>query len=286
MQTTLPTTARAKRSRTLRVGLPALPGRARVGDEAASCATCGPVLRPSRGIWRFRPERTSERLATFVREYETVRAAEGWQRDRTGPTIARCRKFPTTTRTAPSGTGGARELIDRLLERHRAARSGRASARCVILDLGAGNCWLAIGSPGAAIGRRCRSLTNDWDGLGAQSWYHDDAEPAPFTPSRPASIALPFRGRAGRPRSSSTPRSITRRTTPPPSPRPCASCGPAASSSSWTRRSTATLPAARGWSASARRTSAGAYGFSGDTLANEAYLTDARLGRRRRGRWE
>src|SRR3954453_15896149 len=55
--------------------------------EAAVCAVCGSAFTRRDGIWRFLAEEDERATATFVREYEMVRAAEGWRA--TGPAYFR-----------------------------------------------------------------------------------------------------------------------------------------------------------------------------------------------------
>src|SRR5690349_2521520 len=77
MQTTVPTTAAA--TAPLAWACPHCRGDLALGDGAAHCVTCGSSFARRDGIWRFLPADDERRTATFVREYETVRDAEGWR---------------------------------------------------------------------------------------------------------------------------------------------------------------------------------------------------------------
>jgi HemK-related putative methylase len=273
MQTTLPTTAPT--TNPFAWACPRCRGDLALGDGSAQCATCGSLFVRRDGIWRFLSEEDERRTATFVREYETVRAAEGWRA--TG--AAYFRALPEVPRDDLNRAIWARRTLSyrRLLDNVIVPRERRSQCPLVILDLGAGNCWLAH-----QLARRGHTVaaldlvTNDWDGLGAQSWYHDDADPAPFTAIQASFDRLPCAG-------GQVDLVIFN------------------AALHYARDYAATLtealrvlrpggqlvildsPLYRDAASGARMVRereahfSRAYGFSGDTLANEAYLTDARL---------
>jgi ubiquinone/menaquinone biosynthesis C-methylase UbiE len=131
------------------------------------------------GVWRFlRPDR-AEYFARFVREYEAVRANE--KRGSTNAAYYRALPFADLTGRYTNDwkirAASFRTLIDLL------------PPSLTIIDLGAGNGWLAYrlsqhGHTVAAIDL----LTNDTDGLGAHRHYH-----ASFTPIQAEFDALPLR---------------------------------------------------------------------------------------------
>ncbi len=137
------------------------------------------------GIWRFLlPERAAA-LAPFIRDYETIRLAEG----RSSPDAAYYRALPY----APAGTPRADDWAIR-------ARSfdcfvanvlrplEGAAGSLVIADLGAGNGWLSYRMASRGHLAFAVDLTvNAADGLGA--WRHYDAA---FTPVQAEFNHLPL----------------------------------------------------------------------------------------------
>lgn len=136
------------------------------------------------GIWRFLLPETAARTAVFVREYETIRRAEGrgWELD------GYYRRLPETGRDDPQAAmwrfraAGFRCFADRVLR-------PRGTRRLRIADLGAGNGWLS--NRLAARGHEVDAidlLDNDWDGLGAHRRYETS-----FRPVQAAFDLLPYR---------------------------------------------------------------------------------------------
>ncbi|MCL4263301.1 MAG: methyltransferase domain-containing protein [Anaerolineae bacterium] len=140
-----------------------------VSPAAYHCAADGLTFTCEAGIWRFLlPERAAH-FAQFMQEYETVRQAEGWG----GPTADYYRALPVVT------TGDHREIWHIRARSYQALQAQvvepmvKARARPLrILDIGAGNGWLAYrlaqaGHQVAAVDL----LTNTTDGLGARLFY-------------------------------------------------------------------------------------------------------------------
>jgi SAM-dependent methyltransferase/uncharacterized protein YbaR (Trm112 family) len=143
-----------------RVPLPPTTGR------SLTCANDGLVFREIDGIWRFLlPERLAH-LGQFVEEYEQVRQAEGWG----GSDAAYYHSLPFVDRS------GRYAAIWRIR-----AQSYRALQEQVlppgtppqrILDVGAGNGWLA--NRLAQAGHRVAAVdlsVNGVDGLGTHHYY-------------------------------------------------------------------------------------------------------------------
>ncbi|HET8627666.1 MAG TPA: class I SAM-dependent methyltransferase, partial [Thermomicrobiales bacterium] len=145
-----------------------------INGDAAHCARCAETYRCEGGIWRFLPAERAARFASFLAQYETVRAAEGWGR----PDPAYYAALPRVPADDPQ------RAIWRLRSRHYRALIARvvcplerARGRpLAVLDLGAGNCWLAHRL--ARRGHRVAAVdlsTDRLDGLGARAWYGDFA---------------------------------------------------------------------------------------------------------------
>ncbi len=138
------------------------------------------------GIWRFLlPERV-EHFHRFVEEYQTVRRAEGWG----GDTAAYYRDLPCVA-------GPHADIWRIRAQSYRALLAGvvQPAAETLkrplhILDVGAGNGWLAHRLAGAGHGVVAVDLvTNRVDGLGARTFYDVD-----FTAVQAEFDRLPFAG--------------------------------------------------------------------------------------------
>ena len=135
-----------------------------VEGDAATCATCRQTFARCEGIWRFLPPSRAREFADFLREYQTVRADEGWgasdasyyrvlphvDQDDPQRNIWRIRAHSFEWLLALIGSGGPLK----------------------ILDVGAGNGWLAnqLGRRGHTVA--ALDLADDSrDGLGARAHY-------------------------------------------------------------------------------------------------------------------
>lgn len=150
------------------------------------CATDATAFRKIDGIWRLmRPDRVA-RFAQFVKEYATVRLAEG----RGSDDAAYYRALPFADLTGRMiahwkiRAASYRALIDYAV----APLERRAGAPLKILDLGAGNGWLSyqLARRGHTVGAVDLS-TERADGLGA--FVHYDAA---FTPIQAEFDHLPL----------------------------------------------------------------------------------------------
>jgi SAM-dependent methyltransferase len=152
-----------------------------ITPDALRCASDAAVFPRVDGIWRLmRPDRIAH-FARFVKEYEAIRQAEGRGSD--NPSYYRALPFADLTGRMPRDWQ-IRAASYRALESNVIA-SGRSLK---ILDLGAGNGWLAYrfakrGHTVAAVDL----LTNGRDGLGAHVHYD-----ASFTPVQAEFDHLPF----------------------------------------------------------------------------------------------
>jgi ubiquinone/menaquinone biosynthesis C-methylase UbiE len=135
-----------------------------VEGDAATCATCRQTFARCEGIWRFLPQSRAREFADFLREYQTVRADEGWGASGAGY----YRTLPHVDQDDPQRNIWLirAHSFERLL-----ALIG-SGGPLKILDVGAGNGWLANqlvqrGHTVAAL-----DLADDSrDGLGARVHY-------------------------------------------------------------------------------------------------------------------
>ena len=139
------------------------------GEHAAYCLFDELAFIQEHGVWRFLlPERHAH-YEQFIREYETVRKAEG----RASRDAAFYRALPyedLTGRHSPAWRVRARSFDTFVAKVLAPLEQGDAVLK--IVDLGAGNGWLSHrlverGHQLAAVDL----LTNGWDGLGAHKYY-------------------------------------------------------------------------------------------------------------------
>jgi SAM-dependent methyltransferase len=168
-----------------------------IGDGGAHCPRCDRIYACASGIWRFLPDERLIPYEQFLREYRIVRKHQGWGKPDSTYFLA----LPDVTTDDPQREIWRRRrqsyqlLVEKIIE---PATRRRGPLR--ILDLGAGNCWLAYqltkrGHQAAAIDISVDST----DGLGAHLWYHAELEKigrAPFTPIQAEFDELPLLGRA------------------------------------------------------------------------------------------
>lgn len=154
------------------------------------CSLDGTTYRQVGGIWRFLPLTRAAHFQRFMREYETVRQAEG--RGSSDPAYYRALPFKDHSGKFSDDwrirAKSFRTLIEKILRPLEASQE----APLKILDLGAGNGWLSHqlatrGHHVAAIDL----LTNPFDGLGAHVHYEVDFVPVqaefdhlPLTPQQ------------------------------------------------------------------------------------------------------
>ncbi|HFQ93964.1 MAG TPA: class I SAM-dependent methyltransferase [Anaerolineae bacterium] len=138
------------------------------------------------GIWRFLPPERAAHYARFVREYETVRLAEGRQSD--DPAYYRALPFRDLSGRMAAMWRERARTFTLLLAKVAEPLAAERKRPLRILDLGAGNGWLAYqlakrGHEAAAV-----DLTvNNFDGLGAHAMYD-----VPFLPIQAEFTRLPL----------------------------------------------------------------------------------------------
>ncbi len=134
------------------------------------CPTDGRFYAWEGGIWRLLPPERAAAFDPFLRDYQTVRAAEGWGRP--DPeyyrSLPRVRADDLRWNAWRIREKSFQALIARVLRPLEISR-GRPLA---ILDLGAGNCWLAyrMAQRGHQVAAVDVSI-DQADGLGAHAWY-------------------------------------------------------------------------------------------------------------------
>jgi SAM-dependent methyltransferase len=150
-------------------------------QDAARCSACAATFTREAGIWRFLSEERSAAFAQFEHEYHTVRRAEGWGSDdasyyRSLPWRDASGRFADLWRVRATSF---RTFVQHVLPHQRSLR---------ILDVGAGNGWLAY-----QLARRGHAVAaidfqvDPRDGLGA--WRHYDVT---FTPIQAEFDVLPL----------------------------------------------------------------------------------------------
>lgn len=135
-----------------------------VQDDAATCETCPLTFARREGVWRFLLPSQEREFAAFLREYQTVRVDEGWG----GSDASYYRALPRVDQDDPQRNiwRVRAHSFERLLT---LIGNGRPLK---ILDVGAGNGWLAHQL--ARRGHRVATLDladDPRDGLGARAHY-------------------------------------------------------------------------------------------------------------------
>ncbi len=158
----------------------------RAGADEQRCPIDGSLYRRIDGIWRFLTPNRAAHYQQFIREYETVRRAEGWGSSddayyRALPFEDRTDRFGEVWRIRADNFGTFVDRVVMPIERQR-------MRPLTIIDLGAGNGWLSYrlvqrGHEAAAVD----VLINAQDGLGAHVHYDVD-----FTPVQAEFEHLPF----------------------------------------------------------------------------------------------
>ncbi|MBK8902031.1 MAG: methyltransferase domain-containing protein [Anaerolineaceae bacterium] len=159
--------------------------------EAVRCPVDGLTFACEAGIWRFLPPERAAALAQFRQEYETVRRSEGRGSEDSAfyqalPFVGKDRTQINTDSTDFTGRSLRASRLKSGWE-ERARSFGVLIGRVVrpleqrlkrplhILDLGAGNGWLA--NRLAARGHVVAAVdlgVNDWDGLGVRRHYETE----------------------------------------------------------------------------------------------------------------
>lgn len=140
-----------------------------MNPEEQRCPRCEVTYRREDGIWRLLAEGRLDQFREFIRQYETVREAEG--RRMQNAEALRCLPFRDRSRKRRY-EWRIRAKSYRTLVRHVVVPFEQRIARLRIADLGSGLGWLAYrlalrGHDVAAVDL----LTNDFDGLGVHRQY-------------------------------------------------------------------------------------------------------------------
>jgi SAM-dependent methyltransferase len=159
--------------------------------ETLYCSACRERYDCRDGVWQFLPARRRELYGQFLREYRTVRVKEGWGR----ADSTYYRSLPRVTRDDPQRAiwlireRTFRLLIDRVVAPTECSHSGKLQ----VLDVGAGNCWLAFRL--AELGHWVAAVDislDAADGLGAHFHYEPVGEDV--TLAQAEFDRLPFAG--------------------------------------------------------------------------------------------
>jgi SAM-dependent methyltransferase len=135
-----------------------------VQGDAATCATCQQTFVRRQGIWRFLPPSRACEFANFLREYQTVRADEGWG----ASDASYYRALPRVDQDDPQRN--IWRIRARSFERLLAIMGNAGPLK--ILDVGAGNGWLANQLTRRGHTVAALDLADDpRDGLGARAHY-------------------------------------------------------------------------------------------------------------------
>ena len=147
-----------------------------IDGEQATCTDCNHSYQKVDGIWRMLTADQEAAFAPFIRDYETIRQAEG----RTEQTAEWYRKLPTPLPDDPMAemwqqrSHSFNHLLKEIIH---PLEKENPSFALNIADLGAGNCWLSHRL--AARSHEVMAIdiiTNRADGLGCHSQYQH-----PFT---------------------------------------------------------------------------------------------------------
>src|SRR5512146_1594344 len=157
-----------------------------LSPDEMCCPTNGLHFRRVDGVWRMLLPERAPLFAQFMREYESVRRAEG--RGGSHPGYYRALPFHDLSGNMPGDWQIRAASFEALIERVVIPLERELARPLRILDVGAGNGWLSNrlaqrGHAAAAIDLS----TNDFDGLGCFRYYD-----AAFTPVQAEFDHLPF----------------------------------------------------------------------------------------------
>lgn len=144
-------------------------GTLEVRPEGVGCPECSHTYAIRDGIWRFLPEERLQAYARFLKQYQIVREAEGRYGD---AEYYRALPYRDLSGRMPEAWAIRSRSLDALVEKVLTPLEARFGRGLKILDLGAGNGWLAHrmslrGHMPAAVDLR----VDDRDGLGACVHY-------------------------------------------------------------------------------------------------------------------
>lgn len=154
------------------------------GEAVLTCEQDSLSFHRENGIWRFLTPRLIAHYKAFIRDYETIRQAEG--RGSSDPEFYRALPFEDRSGNMPKMWQMRAASFKTFMDK---AVRPLPQKKMSILELGAGNGWLS--NRLALLGHSVDAvdlLTNDWDGLGAHVHYE-----SAFRPVQAAFDALPFK---------------------------------------------------------------------------------------------
>ena len=159
---------------------------ATAGPDVLGCLACDLSYPCVEGVWRMLPY---DRLITyqrFIREYETIRRAEG--RGSNAPSFYRSLPYEDVSERRSAEWAIRSRSFRVFLKKVVVPLEVRLRKRLRILDLGAGNGWLSnrLAQRGHLLAA-VDLLTNNFDGLGAHTYYQ-----AQFTPIQAEFDHLPL----------------------------------------------------------------------------------------------
>lgn len=136
----------------------------------ARCPKDGQQFQRIDNIWHFLPPERVQHYEQFIRDYETIRKAEGRFSDE--PAYYRALPYQDLAGRQTSAWKVRSQSFDTLVGKVLAPLETEKGSGLKILDVGAGSGWLSNrlaqrGHQVAAVDL----LTNDWDGLGASKHY-------------------------------------------------------------------------------------------------------------------
>jgi SAM-dependent methyltransferase len=149
--------------------MPDIDNRAPAQSE---CKRCGFVISEVEGILRALTSETKTRIEPFIRDYEVVRAKEGWGSQTAEYYFALPFK-DLTSRHNWIWRIRARTML--YMQKHLLPKLDRPSSDCRVLDIGAGNGWLSYRlSKAGYLPVAVDLLVSEVDGLGAAKHYFAD----------------------------------------------------------------------------------------------------------------
>lgn len=154
------------------------------------CLECGFQLRNIQGVIHALPPERIVHFGRFIEEYERLRSAEGCNSKSDEFYLGL--PYSDATRRNPAQWSSVARTFDFLMD---CVLKPALPNGAVVLDLGAGNCWLSYRLAQAEF-RPCAVdlLTNECDGLGAAEHYRSSL-PRLFPRYRAEFAHLPFRDR-------------------------------------------------------------------------------------------
>ena|SRR5579863_4924443 len=144
-----------------------------------TCPACGFAIPEVNGIMRALTPEGKTRFEQFVRDYEVVRAKEGWGSET--PDYYRALPFKDLTNKHDWIWRIRAQTLRYMLEHVLPKVESTDSSTCHVLDIGAGNGWLSYRlAERGYFPTAVDLLDNDVDGLGAARHYlADSARPFP-----------------------------------------------------------------------------------------------------------